>query len=177
MNVVYFDLETKKSAAEVGGWGNKRKMGVSFGVTYSTKEQRFQGFEEEDMPLLINTLKAADLVVGYNIIGFDYPVLTAYSDFDFSTLPTCDLMVDLQSIIGFRPKLDNIALATVKIGKSADGLMALRWFQEGEFAKIALYCKEDVRVTRDVHIFGCQNKFVYYTDKAKQRLKARVNWA
>ena len=35
-NIVYFDLETQKSADEVGGWNNVRDMRMSVGVTYST---------------------------------------------------------------------------------------------------------------------------------------------
>ncbi len=177
MNTVYFDLETQKSAEAVGGWANKQLMRVSIGVSYSTKEKRFKGYEEDDIASLIAELSAADLVVGYNIIGFDYPVLSAYTDLDFSKLPTLDLMADLRATLGFRPKLDTIAMATLKTGKSAEGLMAIKWFQEGAFGKIALYCKEDVRITRDLHFFGCKNKFVYYTDKMNRPAKAPVNWS
>lgn len=152
-------------------------MRVSFGVTYSTKEDRFKGYEEDDISELIAALSAADLVVGYNIIGFDYSVLSAYTKLDFSKLPTLDLMADLRRTLGFRPKLDSIAMATLKTGKSAEGLMAIKWFQEGEYGKIALYCKEDVRITRDLHWFGCKNKFVYYTDRRKRLAKALVNWS
>ena len=35
-NIVYFDLETQKSAEEVGGWNHCREMRMSVGVTYST---------------------------------------------------------------------------------------------------------------------------------------------
>jgi len=35
-NVVYFDLETQKSANEVGGWNRISNMGMSVGVTFST---------------------------------------------------------------------------------------------------------------------------------------------
>lgn len=176
MNTVYFDLETQKSAEEVGGWGNKRLMRVSFGVSYSTKENRFKGYEEGDISSLITELRLADLVIGYNIIGFDYPVLSAYTDLEFAKLPTLDLMADLRTRLGFRLKLDNLAMATLNSGKSAQGLMAIKWFQEGEFAKIALYCKEDVRITRDLHLFGCKNKFVYYTDKKHRSIKTAVDW-
>lgn len=176
MNIVYFDLETQKSADEVGGWGNKHLMRVSIGVTYSSEKDQFKVFEEDDMPALISELKRADLVVGYNIIGFDYPVLSYYSGFDFLTLPSCDLMADLKKSTGRRLKLDNVAQTTLQAGKSADGLLALKWFQEGEFAKIALYCREDVRVTRDVHLFGQSNHFVYYTDKNNAVKKAGVHW-
>lgn len=177
MNTVYFDLETQKSADEVGGWANKHLMRVSFGVTYSTKEDRFKGYEEGDIASLIAELSAADLVVGYNIIGFDYAVLSAYTENDLSKLPTLDLMADLRATLGFRPKLDTIAMATLKTGKSAEGLMAIKWFREGEYGKIALYCKEDVRITRDLHLFGCKNKFVYYTDKMNRLAKAPVDWS
>ncbi|MFQ5597501.1 MAG: ribonuclease H-like domain-containing protein [Nitrospiria bacterium] len=177
MNIVYFDLETQKSAEEVGGWANKKKMRVSFGVSFSTEADCFRGYEEEDIPELISTLTKAELVIGYNIIGFDYPVLSAYSDLDFAKLPTLDLMTDLRSALGFRPKLDNLAMATLKSGKSAEGLQAIQWFREGAFAKIALYCKEDVRITRDLHRFGCAHRFVYYTDKWHRPQKAPVNWS
>lgn len=177
MNIVYFDLETQKSADEVGGWGNKQLMRVSFGVTYSSETKTFKGFEEEDMPALISELQAADLVIGYNIISFDYPVLSYYTALDFSTLPSFDLMVDLKNRMGVRLKLDNVAQATLQTGKSAHGLTALKWFHEGEFAQIALYCKEDVRITRDVHLFGCEHQFVYYHDKKNQLKKISVDWS
>jgi DEAD/DEAH box helicase domain-containing protein len=32
-DIVYFDLETQKSADEVGGWSNIRDMKMSLGVT------------------------------------------------------------------------------------------------------------------------------------------------
>jgi len=37
-NIVYFDLETQKSAEEVGGWNNISRMGMSIGVTYNTAQ-------------------------------------------------------------------------------------------------------------------------------------------
>ena len=177
MDIVYFDLETQKSAEEVGGWENKHRMGFSFGVTYSTREARFRGYEEEDIPALISELRAADRVVGYNILGFDYSVLSAYTDVDLSSLPTLDLMTYLHPILGFRPKLDSLAAATLQSGKTADGLKAIRWFREGNFASIALYCKEDVRITRDLHLFGCRNGFIYYTNRMNQSARVNVAWS
>ncbi|NKE71119.1 helicase [Nitrospiraceae bacterium HYJII51-Mn-bac16s-1-B09] len=176
MNIVYFDLETKKSAEEVGGWENKHRMGFSFGVTYSTRDDRFRGYEEEDIPALISELRSADRIVGYNILGFDYSVLSPYTDVNLSALPTLDLMTYLHPILGFRPKLDSLAAATLKAGKTADGLKAIRWYREGNFASIALYCKEDVRITRDLHLYGCRNGFIYYTNRSNQAARVSVVW-
>ncbi len=176
MNIVYFDLETQKSAEEVGGWGNKHLMKVSFGVTYSSRDDIFRGYEEGDICALLSELSSADRVVGYNIVGFDYPVLSGYTDFDFSLIPTLDLMASLYATLGFRLKLDALAMATLQSGKSGDGLQAVRWFREGNLAKIALYCQEDVRITRDLHLFGCKNGFVSYTDKAQRLVQVKVDW-
>ena len=175
-HIVYFDLETQKGADEVGGWDNKHLMRMSIGITYDTLEGDYRPYEEDDAPALIESLKSADLVVGYNIINFDYAVLKRYTDFDFGRLPTCDMMVDLAKNLGFRPKLESVASATLNEGKSAGGLDALRWFKEGEFAKIALYCKEDVRITKGVYEFGRANKCVYLTDRALGKRKVEVNW-
>jgi DEAD/DEAH box helicase domain-containing protein len=176
MNQVYFDLETQKSAEEVGGWGNKKAMRFSFGVTYSTRDQCFRPYEEEDIPALVKELSEADRVIGFNILGFDYPVLSGYTDFDFSRIPTLDLLADLHSIMGFRVGLNSVAQATLQAKKSADGLAALRWFREGAFAQIAIYCRQDVAVTRDLHRFGCENKYVCYLNSAGQPVKVQVNW-
>jgi DEAD/DEAH box helicase domain-containing protein len=176
VDILYFDIETQKSAADVGGWNNKHLMRVSFAVTYSTRDERFFGYEEKDVPALIAALSAAEQVIGYNVIGFDYGVLSAYTSLDFSRLPTLDLMADVALRLGFRPKLDDLAQATLQMGKSADGLTALRWFREGRFAEIALYCQEDVRVTRDLHRFGCDHGYIFYPDKKQKPTRLDVAW-
>ncbi len=176
MNIVYFDLETQKSADDVGGWGNKKKMGFSFGVTYSTRDQCFRPYEEEDIPALVKELSTADQVVGFNIINFDYGVLAGYTDFDFSKINTFDLLADLHAKLGFRVGLNSLAQATLQSAKSADGLQAIDWFRAGEFAKIGIYCRQDVVVTRDLHQFGCKHQFVHYLNTAKKPVKVAVHW-
>lgn len=175
-NLVYFDLETQRSAEEVGGWENKRLMRLALGVTYSTRDERFRAFEEEDAPALIRQLQEADLVVGFNHLNFDFPVLSAYTDTDLSRLPNLDLLVYLKPLLGFRPSMNALAAATLNSAKSADGLASLRWFKQGEFAKIALYCKEDVRITRELHRFGLRHGKLYYSDKAGLKREVAVQW-
>ena len=65
-NVVYFDLETQKSADEVGGWGKIRDMRMSVGVTYSTTRGGYRIYSEKQVDDLIEELRRADLVVGFN---------------------------------------------------------------------------------------------------------------
>ncbi len=158
--VVVFDLETQRSFAEVGGRSQFHRLGVSVGVAYRYDLDEFLVVKEDEIGELITLLTEAELVVGYNIRGFDYEVLRAYTDEDLQRLPTFDIMYDLEERLGFRPKLDSVASATLGTGKSADGLQALEWWRLGEVDKIIDYCREDVRVTRDLYDFGKRNRWV-----------------
>ena len=85
--VVYLDLETQRSAAEVGGWHNAHLMRVAVAVTFDTATDSFETFREADVSKLVERLDRADLVVGFNISRFDYQVLRGYTDRDLNELP------------------------------------------------------------------------------------------
>ncbi len=174
--VVVFDLETQRSFDEVGGRSQMHRLGVSVGVAYRYDTDEFLTCTEETIQDLISLLEQADLIVGYNILGFDYEVLRGYSDLDFAALPTFDLMYDLEERLGFRPKLESVVTATLGEGKSADGLQALEWWKLGELEKIAEYCREDVRVTRDLYNFGKRNRFVLVSRFGGKPRKVEVDW-
>src|SRR3974377_235428 len=101
-NIVYFDLETQKSAEDVGGWDKISRMGMSIGVTYSTAKGEYRIYGERDVDDLIRELQRADLVVGFNNLRFDYEVLHGYTPFDLRQLPTLDMLVDLQAQLKHR---------------------------------------------------------------------------
>ncbi|MBK8037537.1 MAG: helicase [Verrucomicrobiaceae bacterium] len=176
-DIVYFDLETRRTANDVGGWGNKHLMGISVACTYSTKLQEYMIYTEDETQALIDQLRRADLVVGFNHISFDYEVLMGHSLFDFrDQLHSFDLLVDLEKLLGHRIKLDAVAAATLGTGKTADGLDALKWWQQGLVAKIAEYCCYDVKVTKCVHEFGIEHGFVKYHDRNGREQQVKVDW-
>ena len=74
-NILYFDLETQKSADEVGGWGNISKMGMSIAVTCNSVSGEYKIYGEPQVDELIKDLQRADLIVGFNNLRFDYEVL------------------------------------------------------------------------------------------------------
>jgi DEAD/DEAH box helicase domain-containing protein len=176
-NIVYFDLETQLSAQEVGGWDKIADMRMSIGVTYSTQREGYKIYAEEEAPDLIRELQTADLVVGYNILRFDYTVLTRYSLFDFSQVPSCDMMLDIEDKIGHRIKLDAVAEASLGVNKTAEGMQALKWWKEGKVKEIAEYCCFDVKVTKMVYEHGVKNNKVQYVhNKTKLKTDVPVNW-
>jgi len=174
--VQYFDLETQKSAEDVGGWGNIHKMGLAVGVVWDSLDQEFFTYEEKDARQLVDKLRTADLAVGFNIIGFDYTVLQPYSDFDLQEINTFDMLVDVKKQLGFRLSLNHLAQHTLNAEKSADGLISLQWYKEGKISKIIQYCKQDVEITRDLFLFGEKNGYVNYQSRSGNPLKLEVNW-
>lgn len=175
-NVVYFDLETQKSAEEVGGWDHISAMRMSVGVTYSTARGSYEIYEEARANELMEELRRADLVVGFNILRFDYEVLTGYNPFfDPKQLHTLDMLVELMKTLPHRLSLDSIASATLGIEKTSDGLQALRWFRQGKLLEIAEYCCYDVKITRLVHEYGCEHRRLSYTTKFGKKSVA-VTW-
>ncbi len=159
-------------------------MGMSVGVTYSTKTGEYHVYDEEHVDDLVNQLISADLVVGYNHIQFDYSVLQAYTIYDLASQTiNLDMMLDLQEKLDFRLKLDSIATSSLGTGKTADGLDALRWWNqfqktkdESFMMKIAEYCCYDVKVTKCVHEYGIEKGLIHYDDKGGERLEVSVSW-
>lgn len=177
-NIVYFDLETQRTANDVGGWQNKHQMGVSVGCTYSTKTGEYHIFTEQTIQELIDQLLKADLVVGFNHISFDYDVLAGYYPFNLAEqLRSLDIMVELEKIIGHRLKLEAVASATLGAGKTADGLDAIRWWQQGKLAEIAEYCCYDVKVTRTVYEYGVEYGHIKYVDRTNREQTVPVTWS
>lgn len=176
-NIVYFDLETQKSADEVGGWGNIRDMRMSLGVTYSTDRAGYLIYPESRVNELIEELRRADLVVGYNVLRFDFVVLQGHNEFfDYEQVPTLDMMIDVAEKLPFRPSLDSIASASMGIEKTAEGMQAIRWFREGKLLEIAEYCCYDVKITKLVHEYGRAHKQVLCANRFGAKLSAPVSW-
>ena len=177
-NIVYFDLETQKIASEVGGWGHIDKMGLAVAVLYHSDRSAYEVYLEKDAERLISDLRRADLVVGFNVIRFDYTVLSAYSVFDFSTAPTLDLMVSLEERIGHRVGLDAVADATCGVKKTSSGMEAIHWWREGKHAQVAEYCCYDVKATRMVHEHGVRTgKVSFVSHKTMLKQQVKVDWA
>jgi DEAD/DEAH box helicase domain-containing protein len=175
--IIYFDLETQRSAEDVGGWQNTHLMGISVAIIYDSVEKRFFTFREDEIEDLLEHLGKADLVVGFNIKRFDYTVLGAYTGKDLNELNTFDILGDIFQRLGFRIGLDHLAKETLNRPKLADGLQALEWFKQGEMDKLVEYCREDVAITRDLFEHGMKNgQLIYRTKKDDRRVRLLVDW-
>ncbi|MCC7261872.1 MAG: DEAD/DEAH box helicase [Candidatus Latescibacteria bacterium] len=175
-HVVVFDLETMRSAAEVGGWDKAQLMGMSVGVVWDSWLGECKSYFADQAEALVEHLRQAELVVGFNIAGFDYRVLAGYSPFDFSQLNTLDILQEVYGRLKHRVSLDALIRATLNRSKTADGLQALQWYKEGKLDLIEEYCRKDVEATRDLFHYGLEQGYLLFDRKDQARLRVPTEW-
>lgn len=158
---VVFDIETQNTFAEVDN--DFKKLKISVVSIYRYETDQYQSFAEYELGRLWPILEKADLIIGYNSLHFDVPVLGNYYLGDLIKIPHLDLMAKIKDSLGIRLKLKDVAEATLDdVTKSADGLQAIRWWKEGKIDEIKKYCEQDVKVTKELFEFGRQNSQLFY---------------
>ncbi len=151
LNKIVLDLETQKSFEDVGGFGKNHLLKVSVVGIYSYPLNKYLTFEEDQLYRLGEMLSEADQIIGFNTINFDYQVLQPYLNFKLSEIPSLDILQEVEKLIGHRVKLDNLAKTTLGVGKSGDGLQALKYWKLGQMEELKKYCLDDVRVTKELY--------------------------
>ena len=151
-------------------------MGVSCAVLYEVLEDDYFVYLKDQVVEFVEHLKQLDLIVGFNIKRFDYQVLRGYSDVNFRKLRTLDILEKISDVLGFRLSLDHLAQATLNVKKEGNGLQALEWWKQGRIEEIVKYCKRDVKITYDLYLFGKDNGYLLFIDKAGNAVRIPVSW-
>jgi DEAD/DEAH box helicase domain-containing protein len=173
---VVFDLETQRSAEEVGGWGQAARMGIALAVVYDLARAAYRTYYEADVDRLLLDLALADRVIGFNIDRFDLAVLSGYTDRDLGRIRTLDLLGEIHRVVGFRVSLNHLAEVNLGESKAGDGLQSLRWWKEGRIDLIEQYCRKDVDVTKRLWELGTSQGFVLHRDRVGRTLRIPTAW-
>jgi DEAD/DEAH box helicase domain-containing protein len=171
-----FDLETQRSAEDVGGWGNIPKMGLALAVVYDLQRRSYRTYYEADAEKLLLDLVMADRVVGFNIDRFDLAVLSAYTEWDLSRVKTLDMLAEIHRRLGFRLSLAHLSEINLGESKGGDGLQSLVWWKEGRIDLIEQYCKKDVDLTFRLYELGKRQGYLLYRDHSDRTVRVPVNW-
>jgi len=163
MRKIVFDIETKNTFQEVGS-SRSEDLDISLLVTYDYTDNEYKTYTEENMVDLWPILEQTDLLIGYNSDHFDIPLLNKYYPGDLLSVGSLDLLKEIKKSLGKSIRLDNVAEATIGVGKSGHGLQAIDWWKAGEIEKIEKYCRDDVKVTKDVYEYALKHKHLKYKD-------------
>jgi len=172
---IILDIETQNTFQEIGKHDHTQ-LKVSLLVIYDTSSGEFSTYLESELGKLWPVLERADRLIGYNLKGFDIPVLNNYYPGDLRRIQTLDIMEEIEKKVGFRVKLDDVAQTTLGVGKSGTGLMAIEYWRKGEIEKLKAYCEHDVRVTRDLYNYGLEKKEVAFVDRLGRKISVPVDF-
>ncbi len=168
MRYVVFDLETQNVFSDVGV-NDPAALDISVGCAYDSGTDTYTVVTVDEIHKLWPIIEGAELLVGYNSNHFDIPLLNKYYPGDLRTVKSVDILESIKNSLGKRLRLDSVAQATVGAKKSGNGLMAIKWWREGDIDSIKKYCKQDVKVTKEIFEYALKNQKVLYKDGHKKR--------
>ena len=159
MEATTFDLETMKLAQDLdGGWAALRRGegGVSCLVLWSARTGRPHLFDANTLSESISMLEASDVVLSFNGVGFDVPVLEGVSGKNLDIKEHLDLLQLIWEKIGKQSgyKLTECAERTLGISKNGDGMMAPQLAEDGKWGQLLDYCLHDVHLTRNLFLYA-----------------------
>lgn len=179
MRQVFFDVETKNTFDEVGGYFPARLspsfVGVCVRDGHEGTGEMIEIFEQ-DLSKLWPIFESADVIVGFNSIGFDMEVLRPLYPGNVDDLPQLDLMVRFKDSTGHRISLDSIAKETLGKGKTGHGLDAIKYYKEGRWQELAKYCMMDVELTRDIYDWGRTKGKIKFKNKWNRLIESPIDF-
>lgn len=161
-DIVVFDLEIKNEIGKNGvTWDTYEKMGISVGVSFSFRTLEYRIFMDDNIADLAEQLNQAELAVGFNILGFDLPLLNATVPGKLkprAEMNVYDMLEQSRISMGWDPgkrydkypvglKLDNHLRGTFgdNYKKTEAGADAPLFWQRGQLGRLVSYCVADVK--------------------------------
>ncbi len=180
MRQVFFDVETKNTFDDVGGYFPGKLHPSFVGVCVRDSEEgkgKMVEIWENDFPKLWEIFESADVIIGFNSIGFDMEVMRPHYPGNVDDLPHLDLMMRFKAATGHRISLDAIAKETLGKTKTGHGLDAIKYYKEGRLKELSSYCLMDVELTRDIYDWGKKKGKLFFKNKWNRRIESVIDFS
>ena len=192
----FFDLETQYLFRELDPkwdyrrWEEKelirnelvRKMGLAVaGLIVDDDSTRF--YTEENVEELIGQLESVDMIVGHNLLEFDYIVLDPYVGQEVIKRfekKTFDIIQELRKVTGILISLDDLGKRNLGTQKLCDTLKIPEMWRNGKHDDVKKYLETDLKITKGIYYHGKTKGKIKYTHKEYGEIKGirtvKVNW-
>ncbi|MDD5133540.1 MAG: hypothetical protein PHD81_04900 [Candidatus Nanoarchaeia archaeon] len=167
MKIIFFDLETQYLFKELNMISNvdrdPSKLKIAIAGVRMDGNSIF--FNENQITELIQCLKDADLIVGHNLLRFDYFVLQPYINKNFIESlksKTFDIMFELEKVTGCWTSLDDLGKRNLGMTKTIDTLKIPKMWRDGQHQEVKDYLSNDLIMTEAIFNHGKDvGKFKY----------------
>ena len=143
--------------------------GIAVACTVDQDGRYKDWIHDESAHLLVEYLLSHDYVVGYNTLGFDYPLLGGSwrGKYDLKspsiiktilTGKTIDICADFKETLGTRVSLKHVAVPTLGEDKLMEGSLAPERWRKREALEVITYCRDDVKKTDALFKMACRGE-------------------
>jgi len=174
----FFDLETKCLFEDVDpnypvySWSKKEslrcqlteKLGMACACILDEAGNRFE-FEEGAEEKLLEKLNSFDIIIGHNIINFDYFVLKPYDKENIvkeAIKKTLDSFKIIKEKTGQYASLNDLAKLNLSLMKNEESKLIPKLWACGEKQRVKDYCFNDVKLLKKLYELGTTKPIKYY---------------
>ena len=178
--ILYLNTETQKLSTEVeGGFKNIKGFGLSLVTTYDTDSSQYRCWLEQNLKEVQNIFQNMDLIIGFNLLRFDYVLLQPFFNFDLQQLPTFDILKEVELQFGSRLSLNNIAKRTLGKEKSRSGEEIVSLWKQGELDELSRTCCENLGILKSLFEHGCREKYIEFWHPKEREIRClnTSHWA
>ncbi|MFH1224866.1 MAG: hypothetical protein V1676_03605 [Candidatus Diapherotrites archaeon] len=178
-HIGFFDIETKRLFEDVDphyqtySWSQKEllrckltpKLGMACACVLSDSGEKYE-YEEAEEKALLEKLGSFDMVVGHNIVDFDYLVLQPHDALNVLQKigkKTLDFFQTIKRRTRQYASLNDLAKLNLGLAKTEDGKLVPKMWAAGEMQRVKDYCHNDVKLLKELYEFGLtERKIKYY---------------
>lgn len=171
-NVMYLDIETQHLITEFpGDWKCEDNYGnikvAEVGVLYN---DIYETYGESETDKLMERLDDASLIVGHNIMKFDYKVLQHYiegEDLRCLVERSFDTMLEFAKLTGKGGwvSLDDLARRNFGMNKTENSMEIPKMWRDGKREEVKSYLLNDLKMTERVYLHGKKGNMFKYEHK------------
>lgn len=141
------------------GWKDFPGMGISVICAYSSWQERYHIYLEDNLAEFQALINQAEEIIGFNSIAFDDQLCSANG---LNVKTTYDLLCHVRVAAGMPPdyvkgktrggySLEQLARVNLGYGKSGKGELAPELWQRGKRGQVIDYCMGDVSILKKLY--------------------------
>ncbi len=159
--IIILDIETTEPISDRS---NISQLKIS--VAGAIIDGKIQFYTPENIQELFKLLDSAELIVGHNILAFDYLVLQQYtstpliSNYKHKTFDTFRI---LEKKTDRRISLNDLAIRNLGVTKLGKGVDAPQLYKEGRVEELKEYLAQDLRITEQIFNYIKNNRSLKYS--------------
>jgi len=134
------------------GWGDKKGMGISVISVFDYDAGFPRIFMKDNIEELWKLMDKTDIIAGFNSAHFDNQLIAAHG-YQVPKEKTYDLFLEIKEAAGAGKyakgyNLENCCQVNLGYGKSGDGELAPKLWQQGYFGAVADYALRDIMISK-----------------------------